>query len=356
MGQEAEVQEARDWVEYVNGAVDTPYGALRAARGHPAPYNVTYWYLGNEMSHEARQPNYPDNTTLIRPPGTEEYKQMLMNIVPPMLKASSTGALRLLTVSAKGNAAWNAAWAAAVGEHIYASSFHNGYMTQPSTFTQSAVTACALRPRGSFMDSVAALRTTLDKTGRIIAISADEWGLGPPWKVKTFAVAHGMYAAGFLGAVTRGARANNLQFTNYFEPINEGAVQVLPFNTTLTPVGEVMRLFSHHTGGDLLEVPTEAIAGDLDTTATVDGSTLIVTVASLSAVGWAPTHLSLTLDGWKGGGSGSSSKGKVVSLVAQGFAEDSLFDMKETAVAVEASGHVELTIPPFSVVQLTLAK
>ena len=108
--------------------------------------------------------------------------------------------------------------------------------------------------------------------------------------------------------------------------------------------------------GDLLEVPTEAIAGDLDTTATVDGSTLIVTVASLSAVGWAPTHLSLTLDGWKGGGSGSSSKGKVVSLVAQGFAEDSLFDMKETAVEVEASGHVELTIPPFSVVQLTLAK
>ena len=64
-------------------------------------------------------------------------------------------------------------------------------------------------------------------------------GLGPPWTVKKFSVAHGMYAAGFLAAVTRGARANNLQFSNYFEPVNEGAIEVLAFSSQLTPVGEV---------------------------------------------------------------------------------------------------------------------
>lgn len=32
-----------------------------------------------------------------------------------------------------------------------------------------------------------------------------------------FSVAHGIYAASFLGAVTRGALAYNLRMTNYFE-------------------------------------------------------------------------------------------------------------------------------------------
>ncbi|MGO9261853.1 MAG: alpha-N-arabinofuranosidase [Bryobacteraceae bacterium] len=36
-------------VEYVNGAADTPMGKLRAANGHPAPYHVKWWGIGNEM-------------------------------------------------------------------------------------------------------------------------------------------------------------------------------------------------------------------------------------------------------------------------------------------------------------------
>ncbi len=40
---------AADYVEYANGDVSTPMGALRAANGHPEPYGVTYWGIGNEM-------------------------------------------------------------------------------------------------------------------------------------------------------------------------------------------------------------------------------------------------------------------------------------------------------------------
>jgi alpha-N-arabinofuranosidase len=42
-------QEAAEWVEYCNGPADTPMGRLRAANGHPAPYGVRLWGLGNEM-------------------------------------------------------------------------------------------------------------------------------------------------------------------------------------------------------------------------------------------------------------------------------------------------------------------
>ena len=57
-----------------------------------------------------------------------------------------------------------------------------------------------------------------------------------------------MYAAGFLGAITRVSVPANLQFTNYFEPVNEGAIAVHPFNATLTPVGQVMALYAEQQG------------------------------------------------------------------------------------------------------------
>jgi alpha-L-arabinofuranosidase len=39
---------AKELVEYTNGAVTTPMGKWRAANGHPEPYNVKFWGIGNE--------------------------------------------------------------------------------------------------------------------------------------------------------------------------------------------------------------------------------------------------------------------------------------------------------------------
>jgi alpha-N-arabinofuranosidase len=44
-----EARSAADMVEYVNGSISTPMGKLRAANGHPAPYKVKWWMIGNEM-------------------------------------------------------------------------------------------------------------------------------------------------------------------------------------------------------------------------------------------------------------------------------------------------------------------
>ncbi|MCL5991789.1 MAG: T9SS type A sorting domain-containing protein [Bacteroidetes bacterium] len=42
-------EEAASWVEYCNGSIETKYGAMRTANGHPEPYNVKYWEVGNEQ-------------------------------------------------------------------------------------------------------------------------------------------------------------------------------------------------------------------------------------------------------------------------------------------------------------------
>ena len=42
-------KEAAEWVEYCNGDSNTKFGALRAANGHPEPYNIKTWFVGNEQ-------------------------------------------------------------------------------------------------------------------------------------------------------------------------------------------------------------------------------------------------------------------------------------------------------------------
>ena len=39
---------AKELVEYTNGAMTTPMGKWRAANGHPEPYHVKFWGIGNE--------------------------------------------------------------------------------------------------------------------------------------------------------------------------------------------------------------------------------------------------------------------------------------------------------------------
>jgi len=42
------LQEAMDWIEYVNGETETDYGRLRALNGQQKPYGVKFWGIGNE--------------------------------------------------------------------------------------------------------------------------------------------------------------------------------------------------------------------------------------------------------------------------------------------------------------------
>ena len=39
---------AAEEVEYMNGSVNTHMGGLRAKNGHPEPYHVKFWNIGNE--------------------------------------------------------------------------------------------------------------------------------------------------------------------------------------------------------------------------------------------------------------------------------------------------------------------
>lgn len=42
------LRDALDWIQYCNGQADSKWGKIRAANGHPEPYNVKYWEIDNE--------------------------------------------------------------------------------------------------------------------------------------------------------------------------------------------------------------------------------------------------------------------------------------------------------------------
>jgi len=42
-------EEAARWIEYCNGPASSKMGARRAANGHPKPYNINHWEVGNEL-------------------------------------------------------------------------------------------------------------------------------------------------------------------------------------------------------------------------------------------------------------------------------------------------------------------
>ena len=44
-----DARSAAEYVEYANSPATTPWGARRAANGHPEPYHVRFWNIGNEM-------------------------------------------------------------------------------------------------------------------------------------------------------------------------------------------------------------------------------------------------------------------------------------------------------------------
>jgi len=65
------LQDACDWIEYCNGPAASTWGKVRAANGHPKPYNVRYWEIGNEVWG-------------LRP---KDYAALLKRFAPVMKKA-----------------------------------------------------------------------------------------------------------------------------------------------------------------------------------------------------------------------------------------------------------------------------
>ncbi len=79
--------EAAAWVEYVNGDPSTEMGALRAANGHPEPWDITAWQVGNEVWGTYQVGHQPAGRYADR---YERYHEA-MTAVDPSIEVDATG-------------------------------------------------------------------------------------------------------------------------------------------------------------------------------------------------------------------------------------------------------------------------
>ncbi len=107
-------EEAARWIEYCNGSKDTPMGARRAANGHPEPFNVRHWEVGNELW--GRWQVY-----WTTPRGNaDRYRRF----VPAMLKADPTIKLYACGAPVLWGRDWNLALFREAGEMVRCTTDH----------------------------------------------------------------------------------------------------------------------------------------------------------------------------------------------------------------------------------------
>lgn len=49
-------QDALDLIEFVSGPAESEWGSLRAKMGHPQPWQLNYFAIGNEVSSSTLSP------------------------------------------------------------------------------------------------------------------------------------------------------------------------------------------------------------------------------------------------------------------------------------------------------------
>lgn len=334
-GTDEEIESARAWAEYANGAPDTPMGALRASRGYQEPFNVQHWYLGNEINLQDRYHNYPEDTRSVPHPRAEEYAPIAALAANAVTTSPPNGPLHLFFVGS-GNAKWDRPVQRALPPGPqYSTSLHGGYVDQSALATPDDYTQAARVGGTQLLAGMRSMRAELNST---VTISTDEWGYGPPWKVSRFGVAHAMYAAALVGSVVRNAAEFGVEFSNYFEIINEGGISVQPFSAELDPIGELFARYAQHQGR--LRLPVTSGDADIDITASLDASNALITIANFDAAQGRTVALSVV------GVSGQPAQAEV--LAAEALAPDAAF-IKSLAELPLKAGELTLNLPPYAV-------
>ncbi len=81
-------EEARNWAQYCVGPEDSPEGKIRARNGHPAPYDVPVWEMGNELWNR-------DDNGWQTPDGNaaryREFYNAIRSLLEPGSKVLATG-------------------------------------------------------------------------------------------------------------------------------------------------------------------------------------------------------------------------------------------------------------------------
>jgi alpha-N-arabinofuranosidase len=260
---------AAAWVEYCNGSLDTEWGRKRAKRGHPVPYAVKHWSLGNEQGYGHMEgPNTP-----------ETYAAKAAACAEAMLRVDPS--LNLCTSGRWSDPAWLTDGIRLVAPSVDHLSHHH-YTWHPQEVLGEGALAefrrIVLHPEVVFAE-MREIRAAIEAGagGKPIGLSLDEWNVWYAW-YRHPGVTEGIHNAALLNRLCRDAEQLGISYACFFEPVNEGAILVEPFGAYLPAGGQVFPLLKAHLGNALLQLPPQKGDADVDLTASFHTETGIIVV------------------------------------------------------------------------------
>ena len=255
-------QSAADLVEYCNGDVRTSWGAKRAAHGHPAPYHVRYWQIGNEISGD--DPLYLDQF------GT--FVALMKKADPKVLLMSSFPSQRLLERHGQD--------IAYVGPHHYTRDFG----------------AC----ERDFNQIAEMIRRTPGCGHVRIAVtewneSGGDWGLG---RGRQMALQNALHNARYLNLLMR--HSDRVEIACRSSMANSfcgGLIQTSPAGMLKRPGYYALQLFARHHRPIPLRLESSAGAPDLFAASSEDKKSVVIFAVNSKAQ---PMDWAFHFDGFTG--------------------------------------------------------
>lgn len=241
------MQDAADWVEYCNGTMNTEYANLRRKNGHPEPYNVKYWGLGNEI-YGSWQAGHKS---------AKDYGELALEFAKMMRWVDST----IKLVACGGN---YPDWDREVLEHVvdvvdYISTHHYGGSNDTA---QEMRVATRFENQIRVLDSVITEVMTKTRKRERVKIAADEWniwfrttntGSQPKKLEEIYNLQDALWVASVLNMFHRQCRtvtlANLAQLVNVIAPM-----MTTPTGLVLQTTYYPLKLYTEHAGDVALDV------------------------------------------------------------------------------------------------------
>ena len=164
------LDEARNFVEYVNGPTGSHWGDLRKANGRAEPFGVKHWCLGNEM----------DGPWQVGHKTAHEYGR-LANEVAKTLRAFDPALQLIVCGSSHSDMATYPEWERVVLEHCYDAVDYISLHMYFANREKNTAEFLALNPKlDAYIGAVAAtieFVRAMKRSNKRIAISFDEWNV-----------------------------------------------------------------------------------------------------------------------------------------------------------------------------------
>ncbi len=275
-------------LQYANGPADSPMGKLRVKNGHPQPYGVKWWGIGNEMYGGWQLGHMP----------LEDYIKKHNVFAEAMRKADPS--IKLVAVGATGK--WSEGMMQHCADHMDLVSEHFYRKSRPSVIGHVRQMPEAVREKA---EAHRDYRQRFDSLkGKDIRIALDEWNywygphvfgeLGTRYFLKD--------GLGVAAALHEYARQSDIMFmANYAQTVNViGCIKTSKTAAAFETTGLVLKLYRREFG--TLPVAVEASA-PIDAMAAWTEDHKVLTLGIVNPTK-GPVEIPLTITGAKLAGTG----------------------------------------------------